>query len=186
MAATLFLHLGDGELSDVKEAGKVDAQHGYVVGFGVLGEGLGDEDAGIVDERVDAPEPGHALGDHTLRRSPIGDVAGHREDFIIVRRLERSRRRDDAVIAIAVRLDESRADTLRRSGDDCNFPFVAHATSFTLAKGLVERAAATPISLWRFTFSRTALRFARCSRGAAIRHRTVVRKPISNINSARA
>src|SRR3981189_3803310 len=103
MAATLFLHVGDGEVSDVKEAGKVDAQHGYVVGFDVLGEGLGDEDAGIVDERVDAPEPGHALGDHTLRRSPIGDVAGHREDFIPDWRLYPSPRRADAGIAIAVR-----------------------------------------------------------------------------------
>ena len=33
MAAAPFLPLGDGELSDVKEAGKVDAQHSAVVGF---------------------------------------------------------------------------------------------------------------------------------------------------------
>jgi hypothetical protein len=57
MAATLLFHLGDGELRHVEEADSVDAQGGGEVGFGIFGEGLGDEDAGIVDERVDAPEP---------------------------------------------------------------------------------------------------------------------------------
>jgi len=56
MAAALLFHLGDGELRDVEESGEVDAQDGGVVGLGVLGEGLGDEDAGVVDECVDAPE----------------------------------------------------------------------------------------------------------------------------------
>ena len=56
----LLLHLGDGELRDVKEAGDVDAEHRRVIGLGVLGERLGDENAGVVDQRVDAPEPGHA------------------------------------------------------------------------------------------------------------------------------
>jgi len=55
MAAALLLHLGDGELRDVEESGEVDAQDGGVVGLGVLGEGLGDEDAGVVDECVDGP-----------------------------------------------------------------------------------------------------------------------------------
>jgi hypothetical protein len=32
----------------------------------VLRERLGDEDAGVVDKRVNAPEPSFALGDHTL------------------------------------------------------------------------------------------------------------------------
>ena len=135
VAAALFLHLGDGELSDVKEAGKVDAQNSGVVGLGVLGEGLGDEDAGVVDERVDAPEPGHALGDRALRRFPIGDVAGHRENFVIARRLKRACRRDDVVIAIAVGLDEGRTDTSRCPGNDCNFPIGARVTSFTLPRG---------------------------------------------------
>jgi hypothetical protein len=55
MAAALLLHLGDDELRDVKEAGDVDAQDRSIVGFGVLGERFGDKDAGVVDERVDAP-----------------------------------------------------------------------------------------------------------------------------------
>src|SRR5258708_4132695 len=45
----------------------------------LLGERFGDEDAGVVDERVDPPEPGHPFGDRTLGRLPIGDVAGHSE-----------------------------------------------------------------------------------------------------------
>jgi hypothetical protein len=57
MAPALLLHLGDGELRGVEEPGGVDAQDGSVIGLGVLGEGLGDEDARVVDERVDAPEP---------------------------------------------------------------------------------------------------------------------------------
>jgi hypothetical protein len=56
MTAALLLHLGDRELRDVKEAGDVDAQDRRVVGLGVLRERFGDEDAGVVDERVDAPE----------------------------------------------------------------------------------------------------------------------------------
>src|SRR5580704_14226195 len=106
MAAALLLHLGDGELRDVKKPGDVDAQDRHVVGLDVLGERFGDEDAGVVDERVDPPEPGHPFKDRTLGRLPIGDIAGHREDLIIVRRSDRARGRDDPVVAIAVRPDE--------------------------------------------------------------------------------
>jgi hypothetical protein len=56
MTAALLLHLGERELRDVEEAGDVDAQHGGEVVRGVLDERLGDEDAGVVDERIDAPE----------------------------------------------------------------------------------------------------------------------------------
>jgi hypothetical protein len=122
MAATPLLHLGDGELCDVKEPGDVDAQDRRVVGLGVLSERFGDEDAGVVDERVDAPELGYAFGDRTLGRLPIGDVAGNDQDVVVVRRLDRACRRDDPIIAIAVGLDEGRADALRRPGNDSNFP----------------------------------------------------------------
>jgi hypothetical protein len=40
MAAALLLHLGDGELRDVKEARDIDAQDRRVVCLGVLSEGL--------------------------------------------------------------------------------------------------------------------------------------------------
>jgi hypothetical protein len=67
--------------------------------------------------RGDSPERG---------RPPIGDFAGHGDDFIIVRWRHRARGRDDPVVALAVRPDESRADLLRRAGNDGSFLFVAH------------------------------------------------------------
>jgi hypothetical protein len=87
MAAALFLHFGDGELRDVKEARDIDAQHRRIIDLSVLSERFGDEDAGAVDERVDAPEPGHAFRDRTLGRLPIGDVAGDDHDVVAARRL---------------------------------------------------------------------------------------------------
>jgi hypothetical protein len=57
MAAPMLLHLGDGELRDVKEARDIEAQDRRVVCLGLLSEGFADKDAGVVDERIDAPEP---------------------------------------------------------------------------------------------------------------------------------
>ena len=79
VAAALLLHLGDGELGDVEEARDVDADHGRIVFGGVLRERLGDEDAGVVDQRVDAAEALDGLRDHALGGVPVGDVAGHGE-----------------------------------------------------------------------------------------------------------
>src|SRR6266404_5745446 len=67
VAAAPLLHLGDGELRDVEEAGEVDADDGGEIGLGVAGEGPGDEVDGIVDERVDTPEPRHAFRDRAVR-----------------------------------------------------------------------------------------------------------------------
>ena len=87
MAAALLFHFGDRELRDVKEAGEVHGHHRRVVSPGVLSERFADKDAGIVDERVDAPEPGHTFRDCTLGRLPIGDVAGDDQNAVIARRL---------------------------------------------------------------------------------------------------
>ena len=48
---------------------------------------------------------------------------GNRDDLIIVGRLDRALVRTHPVAAIAVRLDQSRADTLRRSCNDGNLLF---------------------------------------------------------------
>ena len=56
VAAALF-HC---ELADVEEASEIDARR--VVDLGVVGEWLGDEDAGVVYDRVDVAEPGHVFG----------------------------------------------------------------------------------------------------------------------------
>jgi hypothetical protein len=121
---------------DVEEAGEVDADDGGEVGLGVAGEGPGDEESGIVDERVDAPEPRHAFGDRAFRRLPVRDVAGHRQNIVIVRRLDRPRGRDHPVVALAIRVDQGLADALRCTGDDGNFPFGIHGTFLSCFRGV--------------------------------------------------
>src|SRR5712672_2088863 len=114
-------------LRDVKEACEVDAQHSRVISLGILSERLGDEYAGVVDERVDAPEPGQAFGNRTLGRLPVGNVAGQHQDLVIVGWPDRPCRRDHPVIAIAICFDKGRAHALRGASDDGNLPFAAHA-----------------------------------------------------------
>jgi hypothetical protein len=75
---------------------------------------------------VDAPEPGYAFGDRTLGCLPIGNVAGHRDDPIIIRRADRARGRDHPVVAIAVRLGEGCSNALGGAADYCNFLFDSH------------------------------------------------------------
>jgi len=59
----------------VKESRQVDAENRRVIGIAVLREVLRDEDACVIDEGVDTPEPRHAFGDRTLGRPPFSDVA---------------------------------------------------------------------------------------------------------------
>src|SRR5260221_14195498 len=80
MTAALLLHLCDGELRGVKEAYRIDARYRSVIGRRVMREWLGDEDAGVIDKRVDAPKPGQPFGDRTFGSPPVGDVAGDGED----------------------------------------------------------------------------------------------------------
>src|SRR5579883_3265414 len=127
MTPTLLLHLGDGELRHVKEASNVGAQESLVVSLGVLGERLGNEDASVVDERVDTPESGHAFRNSTLGGFSLSDVTGDCQNFIIVRRLDRARGRDHPIVALAVRLDESCSNALRRAGNNSDFLFSAHS-----------------------------------------------------------
>jgi hypothetical protein len=120
VAATPLLHLCDGQLRDVKEAREIDAQHRSIISLGILSERLGDEYASIVDERIDAPEPGQAFGNRTLGRLPVGNVAGHHQDLVIVARPDRSCRRDHTVIESAIGFDKGCAHAPRCAGDDDN------------------------------------------------------------------
>ena len=72
------------------------------------------------------PKRATAFGDDALGGLRIGDVAGDGENVVIVRRLDRARGGDDAVVAFAIGLDERRADALRCAGDDCDFLFGTH------------------------------------------------------------
>ena len=81
--------------------------HRAIVFGGVVGERLGDEDAGVVDQRVDAAEARDRLRDDALGGRRIGDVAGDGQDVRIGGRLDRAGIGDDAVVAVAVRLDQA-------------------------------------------------------------------------------
>jgi hypothetical protein len=81
---------------------------------------------GIVDQRVDAAEALQRLLDDLLRGRRIGDVAGNGQHIRIGGRLDRAGIGDDAIIAVAVTLDQVRADALRCAGDDDDFLFLTH------------------------------------------------------------
>lgn len=126
VALALFFHLGDGQLGDVEEAVEVDRQHRCVVFRGVGGERFGDEDAGVVDQGVDAAEACHAFADHPLSGGRVADVAGDGQDLRVVRRFDRARGGDDVVAQFAEGLDHAFAQTLGSSGDNDSFFRIAH------------------------------------------------------------
>ena len=80
---------GRSPLRDVEEAGEIGRELGVEVLGRVVGEGLGDEDAGIVDQRVDPPEPRDRLPNDALGGRRIADVAADRQD-VLSRRSARS------------------------------------------------------------------------------------------------
>jgi len=86
--AALLLHFRNRQLGNAEESGEVDAERAGEIGLAIFGERFGDEDAGVVDQRVDTAESGQAVGNHALGGSGIGDVAGHRQDVVVVRRLD--------------------------------------------------------------------------------------------------
>jgi hypothetical protein len=131
MTAAPLLHFSDRKLRHVEEPSEIDVQNGSVVGVRVLSERLGDENAGVVNERVDAPKPTHRLRDDTVGRIPSANIAGYCHDAIVRGRLNRSGRGDHLVIAIAVCIDEGCADALRRTRDDGNLLHCAHRKSPT-------------------------------------------------------
>ena len=80
MAAARLLHLGDGALRDMEKSGEVGGHDGDLVVLRVLGERLGDEDAGVVDERVGAPQAKSARSTgRRLSYVGVGSLAGGRE-----------------------------------------------------------------------------------------------------------
>jgi hypothetical protein len=115
VAGALRGHLPDGSLGDVEEPGQVHGGGHRVVVERVVG---GDEDARVVDERVDPPEATERLIDHALGGLTLCDVAGDREQVRVIRRVNRSQGGDDGVAGAAKARDEARTDAARRAGDD--------------------------------------------------------------------
>ena len=83
------------------------------IGLGVIGERLGDEYPGVVDQRIDPAKLLDRTADNPVRDRRIGDVAG---DGQYIRRgdgLDGPRVGDDAEATIEEPANQSRPDTLR-------------------------------------------------------------------------
>src|SRR5690349_9633009 len=80
-------HVGDGPLGQPEEPGEVDAGHQGVVLGGVVGERLGDADAGVVDERADAAEASECSADDPVGGGGVGEVAVDGEHVWVLGRL---------------------------------------------------------------------------------------------------
>ena len=119
MATALPEHLADGALGHPEESGEVDPGDQRVVLGGVVGEWLGEEDACVVDQGVDAPEAVNCLADDLVGGGLVGHVARDREDVWVLRRLDVERIRHDRPASLPVSVDEAGADSLRAAGDDC-------------------------------------------------------------------
>jgi hypothetical protein len=84
------------------------------------------EDAGVVDQRVDAPEAlqggiNHAPAGLWVRNIPTNCQIGW-----IGARSHRSRRANNTVVALAMRIDSGFSETSRRTSNDNNLLVRAH------------------------------------------------------------
>jgi hypothetical protein len=138
VSRALLQHLHHGVLRDVEEASEIGRDLCPEVVDRIVREGLGDEDPGIVDERVDPPEPRHRLFDDALGRCRIADVAGYGSSIVIAAQLDRARRRHYPVIAIAISLDQCSADTLRGASDNDDFLLCAHSKTSGWSTGKLD------------------------------------------------
>jgi len=111
-------HRGDGAAGHLEEAPQVDSSHGVIVLVGVVGERLGDEDAGIVDDGVDPAEAGQGRVHDAGANAPRGHVAGRGQYIRIIRLADRAGVRDHGVTKLAVGGDQGGADALGGPGDD--------------------------------------------------------------------
>src|SRR5216683_1472691 len=118
VAAVPVQHLGDGPLGQPEESGEVDAGHQGVVPGGVVGERIGDVDAGVVDERVDAAEASECSADDPAGGGAVGEVAVDGEHVWVLGRLHCAGGSYHAPALPAVGGDQAGADALGAAGDD--------------------------------------------------------------------
>src|SRR5215813_4204183 len=121
MATPLLLHRLDRCLSDKEKAVEIGRENSIVLFGGVLGEGGRDKDARIVDKGINAPEMLDCLPDDPRSSFRIANIARDGQNIRIFRWLERTGRRDDAIVAVEIGLNQCFTDALRRAGDYCDF-----------------------------------------------------------------
>ncbi|MNV90747.1 hypothetical protein D3C71_1851630 [compost metagenome] len=88
MATALLQHRLHGVLRRVEEARQVRGKHVSVLLFGIGGKGVGDENAGVVHQRVHPAEAVQRLFHDSLARGGVTDIPGDGQVVGIVRRLD--------------------------------------------------------------------------------------------------
>ena len=131
-------HLPDRPLGDVEEPGQVDGRDRGVVLDRVLRERLADVDAGVVDQRVDPPEPIERLRRPRARAVSASAMSpATATKSVRPRTGARARVADDGISGATECGYEARADALRCAGDDRD----RRAFSSSDEVGLVDHAA---------------------------------------------
>ena len=126
MAGAGLQHARRCPLRDVKKSREVRRGRRREVGLRIVDERLGDEDAGIVHQRVDASIALDGRADDALGSVGRGDIAVDRQHRGISRNIagpDRAGGRDDAVADGAEALHQVSADAARRAGDDDHLRF---------------------------------------------------------------
>jgi hypothetical protein len=137
VAAAPLEHLGDGPFGQPEEATEVDPDSDREVVGCVVGERLRDEDAGVVDEGVDAPEAFKCPTDDPVGGGGIGDVSFDAEHARVPSWLERARSGDNRPAPPPILCDKAGADALRTPSDNRDLP-VLMAHDLTLRQPLVR------------------------------------------------
>ncbi|MGY4296678.1 hypothetical protein ACVWXN_004773 [Bradyrhizobium sp. i1.4.4] len=124
----------------MKKPREIDPDHLGEVGLRILGKGLRNEQAGIVDERIDPSEALDGQFHDAIGRLCAGDIAIDRGHRRIVAPADRTRTGNDVIADIPVGLEQSCANAARCSGDDGNLPFGRHIRfSFTQSAWMGEQ-----------------------------------------------
>ena len=98
-------------LGHMKEAGDIGGDVGRVVVVRIGDERLGDERAGVVDQRVDAAEAAQRLLEDPIRGVRVSDISLHRHQVLIATWFYRSRSGNDAIVAAPESLNERCANS---------------------------------------------------------------------------
>src|SRR6476660_5202423 len=99
-------HYLDRALGHMKEACDIGGDVGSAVVMRIGDEQLGYEHAGVVDQRIDTAEAIQRLLEDQSRRVRVSDIPLHRHEVLIATWFDRSRSRNDSIVAIPKRLDE--------------------------------------------------------------------------------
>src|SRR5262249_49480180 len=116
-------------LREVEEPPKINGDHRREFGFGIVNELLGDENTGVVYQRVDSSEALNGRIDDALGSIAAGDVAIDNHDSRITSGLDRARVGNNAIADLAKALDQTGADATRSTGDNDNLLFERHLVS---------------------------------------------------------